>query len=186
MATQAEADMVSEILERDWEGHTSNRVAREIIDAIRKSDRAKKDKEKAKADSLFKPVTLLPERGTAFKTPWSSVTYIVAWAGVELEGDHQMMWCVSSDSHLGWFGYTNSPLMKIYKDATASQSTIDKILVPTVDLKVGDSLLFRQDAVFSIEAMVNKAALLRHEKTGLLYTESTTDLLRFYKKRVGK
>lgn len=186
MATQAEAEMVAALLEQDWEGFTSNHVARQIIDAIRKSDKAKVDKTLAKEKAAYRSLTTVPEVGTAFKTPFSATTYIVAWTGTEMVDDYPMMWCVSSDSNLGWTGYTNSPLMKIHKDAAIRQATIDKILAPTVDLRVGDRLLFRQDLVFRIEAMFSRGALLRHEATGLLYPEENSNLAKYYRKRVGK
>lgn len=176
MATQAEIALVAELLERDWEGHSSAEVAKEIIDAMRSKERA-----------LFKKIGAAPpEIGTAFKTPFSDTTYIVAWAGTELPGDPPVMWVVSSDSHYGWMGTLNSPLMKIYKDAAIRQPTVDKILAPAVDLQVGDGLLFRQDLVFMVEAMFSRGALLRHEATGLLYQETNSALDSYYRKRVGR
>lgn len=115
-----------------------------------------------------------PHVGLAFKTPWDSKTYHVAWA------DDYRMWFVSSDSRYGWFGQISDFSWDYVEESRAKAGAPGN----NPDWKVGDKVS-RNQRMFSYEVIAtgDKCVLLR-DRHGSTVADSNDNMKKYYRREV--
>lgn len=113
-----------------------------------------------------------PYVGLAFKTPWDSKTYHVAWT------DGYRMWFVSSDSRYGWFGQISDFSWDYVEESRAKAGAPGN----NPDWTAGDKVS-RNQRMFSYEVIAtgDKCVLLQ-DQHGSVVADSNDNMKKHYRR----
>lgn len=166
----SEIDAIVSQLNREWgDDSTVEDVAKAVLKAV-----------DATRSTMWRPIGPPLKVGASFKSIFSSKTHYIPWIGEDQSGV-EMCWVVTSDSDYGHLARVDGRSWQWTTPARVQQKTIDKVFTNELGMAPGDKVTLRQDGQYTVEAVFCRGALLRHRQTGMIWSETNSELKKNYK-----
>lgn len=172
---------VAKFLDSDRnEGRSLDEIATDIVDGFHDM----------LLSAVVKPATPL-RRGMLIKAPWDAKVRRIAW----LSPQAGRVWVVSENSSYGWLGPINPPTWEYCEEFRPKKRIDGKMIEMTDDMiedawsnpewRAGDQVSQHQrEFKFEIIAVAPACVLMQNIKTGVLNSDSNTNLSRYYKREI--
>lgn len=160
---KAQIEAMALMLDSDrWDDLTLNELATKVVDDYH--------------DLLTKGVKAAippPHVGMAFKTPFATKVYHVAWS------DGVRAWCVSSDSNHGWWVREDDPYWGFAEESKAKAGAPGN----NKDWKVGDKVSRNQRMyAYTVIATGDKCVLLEISTGAYVQADSNDNMKKYYRR----
>lgn len=112
--------------------------------------------------------------GQGYKVPWSARVHFPAWT------DGELVWWVTADSQIGWFGKVGSSMWSILEPSRARTGAPG---TNAADWQVDDRVSMAAGSLrFRVVAVADKCVLLQSMADGTYQGESNAFLAKYYKR----